>query len=111
MSTFTIKKGDTLPILAVVLKDGAGTPIDVSTASSKTFRMRKSDANPHVLKVNKAAAFTTDGSDGAVQVALSASDTDTPGDYLGEFVIVIGSDTQTFPSADYINIKVVDVVA
>lgn len=109
MSSFSIKKGDTLPILAVVLKDGAGSPIDVSTASSKKFRMRKADASAHVLKVNRDCDFTTDGSNGAVQIALTADDTDTPGDYLGEFVIVIGSDVQTFPSDSYIPVKVVDV--
>jgi hypothetical protein len=111
MTTFTIKKGDTLPILAVVLKDGAGTPVDVSTASAKTFRMRKADASAHVRTVDRACAFTTDGSNGAVQIALTADETAIPGDYFGEFAITIGSDIQTFPSDSYIAIKVVDALA
>jgi hypothetical protein len=108
MSTFTIKKGDTLPILAVVLKDGAGVAVDVSSASSKKFRMARVDA-PHAYKTNRDCAFTTDGTDGAVQIALTSADTDTPGLYQGEFVITIGSDVQTFPSDGYIDIKVADV--
>lgn len=109
MSTFTMKKGDTLPVLLVTLQDGTPAAINVSGSSSITFRMRKTDAAAHVYKVNKAAAFNTDGIDGKVKVALTAAETDTPGDYLGEFVINWGGGNfQTAPSDGYVAISIVD---
>jgi hypothetical protein len=109
MATFTIKKNDNLPVLSAVLKDGDGVEIDM-TGATVVFRMRRADGTQHIYKVNAAASFVTDGSDGAVEYEWQAGDLDTPGDYLGEFVITFGGgDVQTVPNDDYIRVKVVDL--
>lgn len=108
-STFAIKKNDTLPLITVTLKDGADVAIDVSDADV-TFRMRKADGTPHIYKASGACDFVTDGTNGQVAYSWSAGDLDTPGDYLGEFVIDFGGgDLQTCPNDDYVRIKVVDL--
>lgn len=105
---YGIKQGDTLPVLLATLKDGAGSAVDVSSNTGLTFRMRAINPAAPVTtyKVNKAAVLNTDGHDGKVKVALTASETDTPGDYQGEFVVAFGADQQTFPSNGYIAITV-----
>lgn len=107
---FKIKKGDTLPILAAVLKDGAGDPLNVSTATV-TFRMRKDDATPGTRKVNREVDFTTDGSDGAVEIQLTAEESGQVGQFLGEFLVDFGGgDVQTIPSDDFVRVTITDVI-
>lgn len=109
MTDFYIKKGDTLPKLALVLKDAADDPIDVSTADSVTFRMRKVNSGQPagVYKVNAEMDLTTDGTDGAVELAFTALQTDDPGIYKGEVLIDWGGgDVQTIPNDSFINVNV-----
>lgn len=106
-SIFNIKQGDTRPLLKAVLEDGNGDPLDVSGASGISFRMRKADGTPHSYKVSKAAALTTDGTDGAVEVTFTAVETNEDGEFYGEFVINWGSSNfQTMPSEGYITVFV-----
>lgn len=107
---FNIKVGDTLPLLQATLTDGAGNAINVSGANGVSFRMRKSDGPAHVYKAEGAADLTTDGSNGQVEFAFSAADTDTEGEFYGEFVIDWGGgDIQTIPNDDFLRIIVRDV--
>ncbi len=107
-TTFKIKKGDTLPLLAATLKDGAGAAINL-TGLAIQFRMRSAAATSlHSYKVNKAADIVTAAA-GTVTVTLDATDTDTVGDYLAEFVITGGGDTQTIPADSYLLISVVEL--
>lgn len=103
MSTFYIKQGDTLPRLSAVLKDGADVPLDLDGADGVTFRLRKADGT---VVDTLTTAYVTDGSDGAVEVDLSEN-TSEAGDFLGEFVIDWGTDTQTVPGDDYVRIKII----
>lgn len=109
---FNVKKGDTLPVLLVTLQDGAAAAINVSGSSSITFRMREVSpdaAAAGVYKVNRAAAFDTDGINGKVKIALTAVETGVPGLYQGEFVIDWGGgNQQTCPSDGYISVIVED---
>lgn len=113
MSSFFIKQGDTLPMLALTLKDGSATAIDVSGADSIKLRMRKvnSGSNAGVLKVNAEMDLTNTGSDGKVELALTADQTDTPGAYVADVLIDWGGgDLQTVPNDSFINVHIVGSV-
>ena len=111
MSTvFNIKKGDTLPLLSVVLTDGAGNELDVSGADSVSFRMRDMEAQQGVYKASGAADLVTDGTDGAVSFGFSAANTNEVGTFYGEFVIDWGSgDIQTVPNDNFLTIIVREI--
>ena len=80
------------PLQAIIEDDG--TPIDISTASTKEIVFLKEG---ETASVTETAVFTTDGTDGAIEYAPVA-DFLTPGGlwrYQGR--VVLG--TQTFKSA------------
>jgi hypothetical protein len=116
--SFTIKRGDTLPVLAAVLTDGNDDPIDVSGADAVTFRMRREDGAQGTRMVDKAVDFTTDGSDGAVEVTFTEDETTVDGtpenqpvNCIGEFVIDWGGgDIQTVPADDYVRVKLIPII-
>ncbi len=110
MSNFFIKQGDTLPLLSLTLKDSSDVAIDVSGADSVKFRMRKVNSGDPagVFKVNAEMDLSTDGTDGAVEIALTAAQTDTPGIYQGDVLIDWGGgDFQTIPNDSFIAVHVI----
>lgn len=70
----TLQVGDVGTIIEVTLLDGE-TPVSVVGATSKTMRFQK----PGGTVIDKAAAFTTDGSDGKVQYVTVSGDLDIAG--------------------------------
>ncbi len=113
MSDFYIKQGDTLPMIALTLKDGSATAIDVSGADSIKLRMRKlnSSAPSGVFKVNAEMDLTNTGTDGKVELALTADQTDEPGLFLADVLIDWGGgDFQTVPNDSNINVHVLGSV-
>lgn len=107
-----IKRNDTLPKvkIAVVQKDadnpGVRTPVDL-TGASATFTMITDTATP-AIKVNAAAATITDATNGLIEYAWTSPNTDTSGDYLGEFEITIGGGKITLPNDNSLRIIIVD---
>jgi hypothetical protein len=76
MTDTIIHVGDvgTVIRLTVTEKDGT-TPINVSTASVKTFYFRKPDGT----KFNRPAEFNTDGADGKLKYTTVDGDIDVTG--------------------------------
>lgn len=110
-STFTIKKGDLAPPIQVTLTDSKGQKLNLTGNLGITFQMKLREHldNPQVpRKVDAAGAVVGPATDGVVEYDWVGADTDTVGEYVGEFV-VIQSDgkPRTVPSPSYITIRVV----
>lgn len=102
--TFYIKQNDTSPALQVTLKDGDGNVVDF-TGATVVFSMSAGG----VVKVNEQAATSVDAANGVVKYSWAAGDTDTPGNYLGEFEVTFaGGAIQTYPNshANRLEVKV-----
>ena len=102
---FTIKRGDTRPVLSVTATDSGGGAVDLTGATIR-FIMRRwgdSSALPKVdASVNNTAPTT-----GLMEYAWQAADTDTAGAYEGEFQVTFaGGETMTVPTDGFIQIVV-----
>ena len=103
MSDFRIKRGDLKPRLEVILTDADGNPVPIPSGASVEFHMRLPDSA--VLKVN-AAAVVDDAPGGAAAYNWAVGDTDTEGDYLGEFEVTDVASPMTFPNSRNLVISV-----
>jgi len=101
-----IKRGATLPAFMVkVGKDGDGFVSDPTGATVKFTMALRTD--PTSIKVNAAAAVIQNvslNSDGTYYAELVyqwvSADTDTEGEYDGEFEVTIGTDKLYIPAGD-----------
>lgn len=106
--TFYIKQNDTRPIMSATLIDGDGSVVNLDGASV-AFKMRAVGGS--TAKVD-ASATVADATNGKVTFTFSASNTDTVGEYEGEFQVTFaGGGIQTYPNNKYIEIEVVDDIA
>jgi hypothetical protein len=105
MTDFTIKKDNTAPFIRSRLIDRNG---DAANLSGATVAFNMALANtPDTLKVS--AGVATIVVDNLVQYAWQAGDTDTPGLYYAEFVVTYSGGTiETFPSADWNKIQIIN---
>ena len=92
-SSFTIKQNDTLPVLGRRFIDDTGTVIDLSAASTVTFRMRRWGST--TLKI-EAPAIIVDplpvvNTDDQVEYRWITGDTDITGNYEAEFEITFAN--------------------
>lgn len=103
MDTFEIKRNDLVPELNVALKDKEGAVVNL-TGASVQFHMRAAGAS--TLKVDAAATLVTAAS-GTCKYTWVAANTDTAGDFEGEFEVTYsGGNIETFPTDGYIRIRV-----
>ena len=107
---FHIKNGDTAPAYVMDLQDDVDstpTAINLTAATSVTFKMRLSGASG-APAVSAAAAITTPAT-GRVTYEWDAGDTDVPGTYDAEFQILWSDGTiETVPNEGYFEIVVGD---
>ena len=106
--TVYMKQNDTLPAIIAQLVDADGSIPDLTGAAVKfIMRLRSGGA----AKVNASATIIA-AATGDVKYSWSAADTDTVGDYEGEFEVTFsGGAIQTYPNSMYFLIKVVDDIA
>lgn len=105
---FNIKQNDTLPVITATLFDVNGSIVNLDGATV-SFKMRQ--AGSTTAKVNASAAVA-DAAKGKVTYSWSASDTDTVGEFEGEFQVTYsGGGIQTFPNNKYIEIEITDDIA
>lgn len=107
MADFSIKQYDTKPVFSAVLRDPSGNPVDLSTATSVEFRLRKSNERAHVVA---AASIDVDPTTGRVSYAWADGDTDLVGDGMEAVIVVTWNDgsEQTFPTVGYVSVDVKD---
>ncbi|MBM2331818.1 hypothetical protein [Marivita cryptomonadis] len=106
-----MKQNDTGPALAVTLIDidpfGGEAVVDLKSGSTVVFNMRLRGSQ--VKKVDRAASVITNSALGEVEYRWSASDTDTPGRYEGEFEVTFADGAVlTYPREGYIPIPIGD---
>ena len=107
--TFYIKQNDTRPELDVFLRDDKDRTINVTGATVK-FNMR--NASDNTIKVNAGSVTTVSSTGGRVKYSFSSADTDTSGNFDGEFqVTFVGGQVETFPNDGYIKVIIPDDVA
>ena len=110
MADFTIKRNDTLPKLEATLQQN--NVVYNLTGATVKFIMKKEGSG--TAKVNSAVTVV-DAASGQVEYAWDdvAGDTDTEGDYNGEFEVTTGSgEIITFPNGadgtDYFTIEITE---
>ena len=105
---FFIKKNDTLPDLTATLRDGDFAVVDLTGATVR-FNMRDASGT---VKINNVGASIVVAVDGTVKYEWVTGDTDTAGEFDGEFEVTFGAGgIETFPNATDIRITIRDEVA
>lgn len=107
---FTIKKGDTLPIITATLTTGpdAGTqtPVDLTTSTAIILVMKPVLGGSADRLTGSVNGTPTDG---GVKYIWTALDTDTAGTYNCEWEITfVAGKIQTFPNEAYFQVVVAD---
>ena len=91
------------------LRDDKDRTINVTGAMVK-FNMR--NASDNSVKVNLGSVTTVSSTAGRVKYSFSSADTDTSGNFDGEFqVTFVGGQVETFPNDGYIKVIITDDVA
>jgi hypothetical protein len=111
-TTFSIKKNDTLPALALEIKTtdclGSVIPFSLTGTSATTFSMADSCGN---IKIASSPSTIIDSSGGTIQYNWQTGDTDTIGRFTGEFQFYFsGGTTMTLPTIGKINIQIFNTI-
>jgi 5-hydroxyisourate hydrolase-like protein (transthyretin family) len=99
---FNIKRNDTSPFLAGVLKDADGNVKDLSGATVRFHMVDKDETT-----IVDTAAVVTNATAGRVKYEWVAADTATSGGFRGEFEVTYSDATiETYPNTGYIPIRI-----
>ena len=105
---FFIKRNDTIPYLDGALQDDRGRPVDL-TGATVVFHMR--DTADDSIKINASGVTILSATRGEVRYSWSATNTNTAGNYEGEFQVTFsGGNIHTFPNNGYINVIILEDV-
>lgn len=103
MADFTMKAHDQLPSIQASLLNG-DSPVDLTTAVSVKFIMAASPSG--TVKVNSTAVIV-DAPNGIVRYDWITADTNTVGNYQGEWQVTWpGAKQQSFPTTSYHSIAI-----
>ena len=107
--TFYIKQNDSRPELDVYLRDDKDRSINITGATVK-FNMRA--ASDNTIKINNGSVTTVSSTAGRVKYSFTTTNTDTSGNFDGEFeVTFVGGQVESFPNDGYIQVISTDDVA
>ena len=106
---FYIKVGNTGPDLQVELLDEDGNSIDITSYSTIKFSMRNKRTGATVIDGVAAGEVTVNP--GVIKYEWKAADTATPGEYEGEFEVILASgQIICFPNKGYISILIAESI-
>jgi hypothetical protein len=107
MPTYTVKRGDTAPVVTDTLEDAAFAPVNLTGASVK-FHMTTWDRSTVV--VNASATGPNGGaldSTGQVQYAWASGDVAAAGVYKAEWEVTFaGGKIETWPNEGYATVNI-----
>jgi len=107
--TFFIKQNDDRPHLDAFLRDDKDRPVDITGASVK-FHLRSLADNS--VKITDGSVSVTNATEGAVRFEWTTTNTNTSGNYQGEFQVTFADATvESFPNNGYIKVVITDDVA
>jgi hypothetical protein len=99
MSEFTLKRGDSRPVLVRQLLDGSLLPIDLTDADAVYFLMELKASTHDGTPAVRALCTIPDAAQGIVQWTPTTSDTQVAGQYDAEFEITWASgEVETIPN-------------
>jgi hypothetical protein len=101
---FVIKRHARRPRLRILIKNSDETAFDLTGATSATFIMYDAAGTS---KVNSAAVLESPLTLGAIHYVWGATDTNTAGEFRGEFdVVYTGGEKMTIPVKGNISIRI-----
>jgi len=102
------KKGDRLPSIVATLKKPDGTIQDLTSATGVTFVYYPAGGG---ASKGGACTILSPATNGQVQYDPVSADTDTVGQFFGEFVVTFtGGKTERFPNDRMVEVQVVAIV-
>ena len=105
MADFHIKKGDRLPVFEATLLDGDGSPLNLSTASSVTLRLRERGSSANLSIAG--TCVVTSASKGEIEYRWGSGETDTVGTFEAELVVTWSDGrVQTVPGRGMLRVVV-----
>lgn len=108
-ATFFIKRNDDQPSLDVALRDDRNRAVELAGATV-LFHMRNTADDS--TKIDSGSVTIIDASRGEVRYSWQSGDTDTEGNYEGEFEVTFAAGgVETFPNDSYIDIIIGEDVA
>lgn len=106
---FHIKQNDTTPPLTAFLRDARDRPVSL-TGATVVFHMRL--ASDQSVKIEDGSVSVLSATLGQVKYSFTATNTNTSGNYEGEFEVTFTDGTiETFPNDDYVKVIITDDVA
>lgn len=101
----TIKQGDLLPTFRAILRDPSGTPAPLASAIAVYFSMMSESTNETVLYREPATVVNT--ATGEVAYQWKVGETDVPGTYITEWVVIYpGPAPMTYPGDGFNSIVI-----
>jgi hypothetical protein len=100
--SFSIKRGDLLPVLRVQLIDPSGAPADL-TGATVVFNMAALNGK---AKIEHGPAAVVDAATGLVEYSWSDGDTDTASSFLAEFEVTYSGKRMTYPNNSFFKIAI-----
>ena len=94
------------PEIEVTVKDGENTVVDLTSATSPLFIMRQ--VGQSSAKVNQTATVEAPATAGVMTYQFGSGDLDTLGFFEAHFRVTIGSEILSIPTAENIEIEVID---
>lgn len=102
--SLTLTAGDLYPVVRVTLTDDTGAPVDLTDAQSATFTLRRVGAAEPAFTA--AAAIASPATDGVLEYAWTAGDTEVPGDYDAAFRALYTLGGVSYPSVGRLRVRI-----
>lgn len=106
--TVLIKRTSMFPKITARLRNLDGTYVDLTTADSVTFTMRRLEENqPDTLVFSGRACSIVNAAQGVVEYEWQSGDTDIAGAHVGDFEITWSPGvTEIIPTKGYVSVRI-----
>lgn len=107
MADFSIKEGDTKPILNMTLKDANDAAVNLDTATTITLKVQKIGATDLIVDV----VVSDESATGKISYTFTAAQTATPGHYVAEVLVLWSTGVlERFPTEGQFTVDIEDAL-